>query len=116
YTFRRMGAGSPQLRLQLSNRPPRGRCNQEITWRLAPDQADFRAQVRLNAADEDLVLAEADIPTEVTVASVQGADVRHWSRSGRRLQIWLTRSVSETALELQGWLRQRPSGATAAAN
>jgi hypothetical protein len=101
--------GAPALGLELAVQPPRFEAVQDLAWRLGPRQADLRATLRLTAPDGDLALVEWDVPDHVTVARVTGPDVRHWGRSGSRVQAWLQRSVSATELQLVGWW-QPPGG------
>jgi hypothetical protein len=94
---------APELGLDLHVQRPRLEAVQELAWRVGPQQADLRATLRLTAPDGDLGLVEWDAPGNVTLARVTGPDVRHWSRSGPRLQVWLQRTVSTTELQLSGW-------------
>jgi hypothetical protein len=71
---------------------------------VAPQQADVRAQVKVTAPQRDLAFMEWEIPAEVMVAELHGRDVRNWSRTGPRLQIWFRRSLAQATLELTGWL------------
>jgi hypothetical protein len=47
---------------------------------------------------------------EVVVTHVSGPQVRHWSQTGSRLQVWLQRSVRETSLEATGWMPRHAEG------
>jgi hypothetical protein len=95
--------------LQLNLQAPvlQRECVQELTWYVDPQQAALRAHAMLTAPQMDLMFVEWEIPVAVTVADVGGPDVRSWSRTGSRLQIWLQRSVAETTLELTGWTAPR---------
>jgi hypothetical protein len=103
YRFLRGSSGEPFLRLELHAPPLRSDCVQDLTWYVDPQQATLRAKAKLMAPHKDLTLLEWEIPSDVTVAEVRGADIRNWSRAGSRLQIWLQRSVAEATLELTGW-------------
>jgi hypothetical protein len=94
---------APALGLDLRVQRPRLEAVQDLAWRVGPQQADLRATLRLTAPDADLGLVEWEVPENVTLARVTGPDVRHWSRSGSRLQVWLQRTVSSTELQLTGW-------------
>ena len=45
-----------------------------------------------------------EVPEEINIGEVKGADVRSWSRTGKVVQVWLHRSLAETAAELVGWV------------
>jgi hypothetical protein len=94
---------APALGLDLRVRRPRLEAVQDLSWRLGPQQADLRATLRLTAPDGDLALIECEVPEGVTLARVSGPEVRHWSRSGSHLQVWLQRTVSGTEVQLSGW-------------
>jgi hypothetical protein len=51
-------------------------------------------------------------PKSVLITSVAGPEVRSWSQTGSRLQIWLRRSLREVTVELTGW--QQPSAGESA--
>src|SRR5262249_50389232 len=51
-----------------------------------------------------LALWEWELPTDVAIADVSGRDVRYWSRSGPRLQIWLQGTRGQTEIQMTGWL------------
>jgi hypothetical protein len=106
YAFRRPGGGAPTLRLRLAPRPPHAQCSQDLAWQVGAGQAEVRARVRLSG-DEELTLAEAQVPAGLAVTRVTGPEVRYWSRTGSRLQVWLTRSLGEVTFEVQGWRARR---------
>jgi hypothetical protein len=106
-TFERRPAG-PALGLDLKVEPARFDAVQDLTWRVGPGQVDLRAVLRLNPlADGDLALVEWEVPEAVTLTRLTGPDVRSWSRTGSRVQVWLTHAIgaSEGGTELQatGW-------------
>src|SRR5262249_31168548 len=96
--------GVPFLRLNLQSTA--GRCNaiQDVTWHVTERQATVHAQLRLTAPGEDLALVEWEVPAEIALTEVGGADVRNWSRSGATVPIWLQRSVGQTVVEMAGLL------------
>ena len=49
-------------------------------------------------------LFEWDIPVSLVLDDVSGPDVHTWSRTGSRLQVWFTHSLTETTIRLAGWL------------
>ena len=91
------------MRLSLSPATGLPTCTQDISWHVGLQRSDLRAQVKLTASGGDLLLAEWDVG-EVVVAEITGAHVRDWSQAGSHIQVWLQRPVSETTLQLSGWL------------
>ncbi|HMC66199.1 MAG TPA: hypothetical protein VKI65_14780 [Gemmataceae bacterium] len=96
--------GTPFLRLQLRQSSEPVRCVQEVAWRLGPGQAEVRATTRIISADPGPALWEWELPADVAIADVSGRDVRYWSRSGPRLQIWLQGTRGQTEIQMTGWL------------
>jgi hypothetical protein len=113
YHFLRASAHAPFWRLELSAPPPRRDSFQDVSWSVAPERAYLRVEARLKASAGDLALVEWEVPAEVIVADVRGPEVRSWSRTASRLQLWLQRSLAETTLELTGWV-VRPGNQPAA--
>jgi hypothetical protein len=114
FGFRRTAGETPSVRLRLHTPRPRARCLQNLVWRVYPTQVELRATARLTTTgEEDLALVEWKVPAEVVLTEVGGPQVRSWSRAGPRVQVWLQRSLGETAVELRGWLA-RPAGEPAA--
>jgi hypothetical protein len=107
YVLQREAGGSPFLQLQLRMAPVRGTVSQELLWRLSDRQASLRLLARATAPAADLCLLEWDVPEEVVITHVTGRDdrdlVRSWGRVGRRLQVWLQRSLPGAELEVVGW-------------
>jgi hypothetical protein len=93
---------APALGLELEVQRPRFEAVQDLAWRLGAHEADLRATLRLTAPDGDLGLVEWEVPESVTIARITGP-VRHWSRSGPRVQVWLLGTVSDAELQLVGW-------------
>jgi hypothetical protein len=100
--FTRKPAG-PALGLELEVQRPRFEAVQDLAWRLGPHEADLRATLRLTAPDGDLGVVEWEVPENVTIARITGPEVRHWGRSGPRVQVWLRNTVSAAELQLVGW-------------
>jgi hypothetical protein len=111
YRFRRTQGGPPVLRLHLAPLGRQPRWHQNLTWQLGPHQADLQALAEVESNRRDLQLIEWQIPAEIQVVDVAGADVRDWSRAGSLLQVWLRQSVRRTSLQLTGWVA-RPHGPT----
>lgn len=109
FSFPRRSGAAPLLRLQMNMPPTRGSATQEVAWKVNLQQAEFRATVRLHVPNEDLAYLEWDAPGVDTITSVSGPDVRHWTRTGTRVQIWFQRSWARTEVQLAGWLPLRPS-------
>jgi hypothetical protein len=99
--------------LHLILRPPfsQVRAQQEIAWQIGPRQALLHATAKLTAPDNGLSVIEWDVPGNLGIVDVTGSHVRSWSRSGGRLQVWLTKAVGDSTLHLNGWLPRRPQEA-----
>jgi hypothetical protein len=95
--------GAPALGPNLQIEPVRAQAVQDLAWRAGPQQVDLRAALRVTAPQGDLTFVEWEVPETVTVTQVSGLEVRSWSRSGSRVQVWLRRSVAATELQLSGW-------------
>jgi hypothetical protein len=108
YRFQRGPGAAPLLRLNLHLPRSHAGCTQELTWYLGPRRAELHALARLKAPAEELMMVEWEVPVQVRVASLSGPNVRSWSRTGSRVQVWLQRSLAgpavETVFELYGWL------------
>jgi hypothetical protein len=104
YVFRREGGQGPVLTLRLRPQPP-VRAVQEIAVRVGTQQARVHATLDLSAANKDLALVEWEIqsPQPFTVAAVTGPDVRGWTQTGNRVQVWLEHALKEARLEMSGW-------------
>jgi hypothetical protein len=76
---------------------------QTLEWRIGPRQADLTLSARVESSERGLFLLEWEVPESVRGVEVAGADVRSWSRSGSRVQVWLQRTVPSTRLTLSGW-------------
>jgi hypothetical protein len=97
----------PYLPLNLRKPALRLRSEQEVSWNVRSQLAEFRASAKLSDAEGLAALLEWDVPPAVVLDSVTGADVRSWSRNGSRLQIWLNRPLRETSIQWTGWLTRR---------
>lgn len=102
--FRRERGGTPPIQLRLQFPGVRSEASQEVSWRVGPQQATVRATAVVKAPAGDLALVEWDVPAVVQVSRVSGDNVRSWSRSGSRVQVWLQRSGAAAEVHLTGWL------------
>lgn len=103
---------APYLPLNLQRPPVHLRSDHKVFWNIRTQEAGVRATVQLMDTEGIASLLEWNIPEDVILASVNGADVHSWSRKGPRLQIWLSRPVRETTIQWTGWLPRRPGEAT----
>jgi hypothetical protein len=112
-TFRREGDQGPVLGLQLHPHPATVDAAQDVTVRVGRQQAEVQLSAELTAPRNDLAFVEWEIlsPQPFTVARVSGPDVRSWSQSGNRLQVWLERTTGSTRVEVFGWLPLAPAAA-----
>lgn len=108
YSFQRMPAGPPLLRLRWQAPTSRASARQTIVWQVGSRQATLTANARVRALAGELSLVEWDFPATVQVAEVSGPQVRGWTRTGPRLQVWLRQSTSDVALQLTGWVPLSP--------
>jgi hypothetical protein len=105
YSFERKQPQGAVLWLGLQ--PPAVHAAQTVCWRVGRRFADLEAFAVLTCRTASLLLVEWDVPG-VTVAEVSGPQVRHWTRTGSRVQVWLKKPCSAAALELRGWLPLPP--------
>jgi hypothetical protein len=112
FRFRRTG-GSPLARVDLQPPDDDATGLQMVDWTVGRQRADFRLAVNLDARERTLAMIEWDIPRGVTVAEVGGEDVRDWSQTGARLQVWLRRPLTTCAVQLAGWKALEGSGPAA---
>jgi hypothetical protein len=106
-TFERRPAG-PALGLDLEVEPPHFEAVQDLAWRAGLRQVDLRAVLRLTPSPDGApALVEWDVPETVTLTRLSGPDVASWSRTGTRIQVWLTHALGagDSGIELQatGW-------------
>ncbi|MGE3807009.1 MAG: hypothetical protein AB7K24_20285 [Gemmataceae bacterium] len=102
FTFDRV-KGAPVVQLELSVPGASVTCKQQLNWQVGAHQADLSLTAQITSSDTDLLLLEWEMPETVRGVEVNGADVRNWSRSGSRVQVWLERPVRTTQLKLSGW-------------
>lgn len=96
--YQRVNAGAlPNLRLRAAI-PPRPTTSAEIVWHIGATRADVEVNTRVASSDGALSLVEWDVPSPIEIVDVGGPDVLSWSASGSRLQIWLSRPVTETII------------------
>lgn len=108
--------GAPTLTLQLRPAPLSAEVTaHKVAWTIGARQAELHASALLKVPEGGVPLVEWDVPDGLTITRVGGRSdpVRHFSRSGRRLQIWLHRTGPEVELELFAWkeLTPEPGGA-----
>jgi hypothetical protein len=90
--------------------PPAPEARQTVRWRVGPRFADLEeATLKLTAPTAGLMLVEWDVPG-VQVTGVTGPQVRSWSRSDSRVQVWLQGPCPKAELRLTGWAALPPPG------
>ncbi len=102
FSFRR---NAPKAALGLTLVSPGIQASQEIAWQVGPRNPDLTASCALTSAAENLMLIEWQVPANVVLAEVSGPHVRHWSRAGSLLQVWLSGPQKKTRLTLTGWAK-----------
>jgi hypothetical protein len=103
FVFQRGPGGPPFLRLRLASRATVSSSLQDLRWLVGRKRADLTATARVVATDRDLMLVEWEVG-KTTVAAVSGPDIRNWSQTGSRVQVWLRAPLGEARLQLTGWL------------
>jgi hypothetical protein len=78
---------------------------QHIAWRVGVERAEFEAQIRLGAPNGDIAVVEWDVPTELTIVRLSGADLVSWSQTGTRIQAWLDGPRRSAKLQMGGWVK-----------
>jgi hypothetical protein len=108
YSFRRPLAPFLQLDSRVAGAHIHG--IQQVRWHLGRRQAEVHVTARLVAGGGTLVLAEWQVPPNVSLAEVRGRDVRQWTRTEARVQVWFERPVSETTVQFAGWISRPEQG------
>jgi hypothetical protein len=108
YSFRRPQAPVLQLDPRVAGAHIHG--IQQVQWHLGRRQAEVHVTARLAARGGRLVLAEWQVPPNVSLAEVRGRDVRQWTRTEGRVQVWFERPVAETTVQFAGWLPRPEQG------
>ncbi|HEV3204883.1 MAG TPA: hypothetical protein VGY77_10890, partial [Gemmataceae bacterium] len=103
YRISHTPGGTPFVRLKLQPLPDTVQGTQNLTWTVGRHRADFRLIAKLTSPEETLVLAEWEIPRGITLGEVSGAEVRNWSLSENRLQVWLQKPVKTARIQCTGW-------------
>jgi hypothetical protein len=114
HALQRGSGGEPFLQVALRVAAPAVRGRQKVTWSIGARQADLSAVARLTTPNGDpaapngnLSLVEWEVPGDVVVTKVSSHDNRdpvwRWSRSGNRVQAWLSRTTASAEVELSGW-------------
>jgi hypothetical protein len=106
YSFNRSAASTPSLRLQLHRPVAVTHALQDIHWHVTAQQVNLHATLTVDARPSKLSLLEWQVPPELAIVAVSGANVHSWSRDGTQLQAWLRRSTEEATVELTGWVRR----------
>jgi hypothetical protein len=86
--------------------PRRPSFEQDLMWTLHPGRADLQATLRATIAEEELLLIEWDVPPQVTIAQINGDNVRSWARASgeSRVQVWLKQPAPSVSISLSGWV------------
>jgi hypothetical protein len=115
--FLRSGGGQPTLRVTVASVVPEVASVEMWNWRVGPEFAEVRTDSRVSAHTGNLLLLEWEVPPTVRVVDLRGPDVANWTRTGGRLQVWLRRPVTETAVQWTGTVgHARPGNAAPAAS
>ncbi|HLW66949.1 MAG TPA: hypothetical protein VKS79_16660 [Gemmataceae bacterium] len=100
------------VRLALVPPPAKGHGEQRLNWMVGPGRAELSATARW--ADVPVPgLLQWEVPAGIHVDEIRAPNLRSWSRTGSRLQIWLDfadQMLTEQGIvvQLTGWL-PRPS-------
>src|SRR5262249_49927723 len=98
----------PMLRLALTPPAPKGLGEQRLMWKVGPGRAELAATARWTNLPVAGLL-QWEVPAGIKLEEVRGANLRSWSRSGSRLQVWLDGAdqmpnEQGVVLHLTGWL------------
>jgi hypothetical protein len=103
YSFQRAAAGPPVLRLLLMPPERTAECLQRVTWNLNGQQAEVSFTARVRSPEHPVNMVECDVPPNLQDIEVTASDLRSWTRTGGRVQIWLARSTPQADIRLTGW-------------
>jgi hypothetical protein len=104
FSFRRP-AGAP-LSMHIDLKPPTPfEALREITWRVGPQELECEAAYHVDGGDQELTLVEWVIPTGLQMEEALGAEVRMWSITDRRVQVWLRPGVNKATITWRAWAR-----------
>lgn len=79
--------------------------SQELTWFLSDRRSEVRAKAAWKSPNPNLTFVEWELPAQIVLSEVRGDEVRAWSRSGSRVQVWLQKPCEEVKL---GWTGSVP--------
>lgn len=115
FSFRRSAGISPALVLDLREPANRLTTSQEISWHVGPRGLYCDAVMRLTIREDDLAMAEWDVPANLILGEITGPDLRAWSRTGNRVQTWFRQTINKTELEWRAWTTKQPGSEGSAA-
>ena len=104
FSFRRSAGAPLSLHLDLKPQIP-FEASQEITWRVGPHELECEAAYHVDGRDQELTLVEWNLPAGLQMEEVLGAEVRMWSITDRRVQVWLRPGVNKATLSWRAWAR-----------
>ena len=104
FSFRRAAGAPLSMHLDLKPRVP-FEASQEITWRVGPHELECEAAYHVDGRDQELTLVEWNIPSGLQMEEVLGAEVRMWSITDRRAQVWLRPGVNKATITWRAWVR-----------
>jgi hypothetical protein len=96
-------AGSPVLQLQLESAASGLEHVEVDTWKVGPRQANLTSVAQLTAAQRTFQFVEWNVAAALAGVEVSGPEVRTWSRTGGRVQVWLQRPCDRAELKLTAW-------------
>jgi hypothetical protein len=92
--------GWPGVRINVQRPKPIGTATQTVNWQIGPRQATVQATAAWTGAARSVLAWE--VPGDVTVTDVRGADLWHWTHTGGRLTAWLRQAQTNVELRLTG--------------
>jgi hypothetical protein len=109
--YQRSSAGpAPVIRLRATP-VPRPRTTTDVHWHIQSHEAELKATARITADAAQFALVEWDVPSAVVITDVRGPEIHRWSRTGSRLQVWLTRPSGEATISVTGAIVRSTEGA-----
>jgi hypothetical protein len=95
--FRRIRQPAPVLRLDLQMPESRASGEQRLNWLIGPGHVELQASAKWSEPPASGPI-EWEVPAGITVTDVRGEGLRHWSRSGSRLQAWFDPRTSDRSV------------------
>ena len=114
FSFRRSAGAPLSMHIDLKPQIP-FEASEEITWRVGPHEFECDAAFHVDGRDQELTLVEWNLPPGLQIEEALGAEVRMWSVTGRRVQVWLRPGVNKATISWRAWTRNARAAGEATA-